>query len=420
MGYAEISRARSFQSVKEDNMNIAYLSNIYPVTSATFIRREIRALEKMGVDITRFAIRQWTDKLVDPADIEEQAATQYLLTGNSKGVITDTLKCLKDNPGNFWRALKTVFTLIKNAKGSVIYHFAYLGEACCLYRAAGAKNIEHIHAHYSTNTAAVALLCQELGGPSYSFTVHGPDELDAPQHNSTALKIAKAAFVVAITDFCKSQLIRYSNFDNWNKIYVFRCGIATDEFSPSGHTFSDNMQLVCVARMSGLKGQMLFPDAIAPIVGKHPNVKIVIVGDGEMRPKLEAKIKALGLEKHFDLRGWQTNQQVNDIVGQSRALILPSFAEGLPIVFMEAFALARPVLATYIAGIPELIDESCGWVVPAGSIERLTTALDELLSASPEQLEAMGKEGRRRVEAMHDINGLAANLKQAFEQHLQR
>lgn len=397
-------------------MKIAYLSNIYPVTSATFIRREIHALEQLGVDITRFAIRKWTDQLVDPADIAEQAKTQYLLTGNTKGVITNTVKTLRQSPQGFWAALKLLAKLIKNARGSVVHHAAYFGEACCLYQATQDNDIDHLHAHYSTNTAAVAMLCHAMGGPSYSFTVHGPDELDAPVHNSTALKIEHAAFVVAITDFCKSQLIRYSNFDNWDKIKVFRCGIATEEFTPSQHTFEDNYQLVCVARMSGLKGQMLLPDAIAPIVAKHPKLKIIIVGDGEMRPKVEAKIKALGLEQHFELRGWQTNAQVSDIVGESRALILPSFAEGLPIVFMESFARARPVLATYIAGIPELIDETCGWVTPAGSVERLTTTLDNLLSTSPEQLQAMGAEGRRRVEAMHDINGLGANLKAAFEQ----
>ncbi|BFM05846.1 glycosyltransferase family 4 protein [Halioxenophilus aromaticivorans] len=401
-------------------MKIAYLSNIYPVTSATFIRREIRALEKLGVNISRFAIRKWTDQLVDPADIEEQANTQYLLTGNTKGVLRNTAKTLTENPKAFWRALKLMAKLIGNAKGQLVHHAAYLGEACCLYQAYRAQSIDHLHAHYSTNTAAVAMLSHALGGPSYSFTVHGPDELDAPVHNSTALKIEHAAFVVAITDFCKSQLVRYSNFDNWDKIKVMRCGIATEEFTPSDHSFENNYQLVCVARMSGLKGQMLLPDAIAPIVDKHPEVKIVIVGDGEMRPKLESKIKTLGLEKHFDLRGWQTNAQVSDIVGASRALILPSFAEGLPIVFMESFARARPVMATYIAGIPELIDETCGWVTPAGSVERLTQTLDDLLSTSPEQLKAMGEEGRRRVEAMHDVNGLAANLKQAFEQQVQR
>merc|ERR1711916_253035 len=145
-------------------------------------------------------------------------------------------------------------------------------------------------------------LCNALGGPSYSFTAHGPDEFDAPYHSSIPEKVKNAAFVVAITDFCKSQLVRYSSFEHWDKIKVFRCGIATDEFSPSNVSFENNYQLVCVARMSGLKGQMLFPEALAPLVEKYPEVKIVLVGDGDIRPQLEQKIKTLGLEKHFDLR----------------------------------------------------------------------------------------------------------------------
>lgn len=400
-------------------MKIAYLSNIYPVTSATFIRREIHALEAKGVEIKRFAFNPWAENLVDPGDIEEKKITHYLLEGNKKGLITDTFNTLKERPKQFWQTLKLALKLRNNAKGDSIKFVAYLMEACSLLKAARDNELDHIHAHYSTNTATVAMLCNALGGPSYSFTAHGPDEFDAPYHSSIPEKVARAAFVVAITDFCKSQLIRYSAFDHWDKVKVFRCGIATDEFSPSNHTFENNYQLVCVARMSGLKGQMLFPDALAPLVEKYPEAKIVLVGDGDMRPKLEQKIKTLGLEKHFDLRGWQSNKEVHKIVGESRALILASFAEGLPIVFMEALALGRPAIATYIAGIPELIDEQCGWIIPAGSVSHLTKALDNALGTPAETLEKMGQEGRNRVVASHDINGLAENLKQAFAEQIE-
>ncbi|WP_317930040.1 glycosyltransferase family 4 protein [Halioxenophilus sp. WMMB6] len=401
-------------------MKIGYLSNIYPVTSGTFIRREIHALERQGVTIKRFAFRTWTEELVDPADIAEREVTHYLLSGNSKNLLKNGLKTLLGRPKYFWRALKIARELNRNAKGPLVHHIAYFLEACSLFVETEKEAIDHVHAHYSTNTAAVAMLCRELGGPTFSFTVHGPDEFDAPYHSSMPLKVAKAAFVVAITDFCKSQIVRYSSYDHWHKIKVFRCGIATDEFTPSNHTFDDNYQLVCVARMSGLKGQMLFPEAIAPLTEKYPKLKIVLVGDGDIRPLLEAKIKELQLENFFDLCGWQSNKEVHRIVGESRALILASFAEGLPIVFMEAFALGRPAVATYIAGIPELIDEECGWVVPAGSIQRLTEALDKVLAASPAELEAKGAEGRRRVEQQHDINGLASNLKAAFSEQIER
>ena len=398
----------------DNTMKIAYLSNIYPVTSATFIRREIHALEAMDVEVKRFAFNPWSENLVDPGDIEEKKITQYLLEGNKKGLLVDAFNTLKARPKQFMEAMKLAVKLRNNAKGDSIKFVAYLLEACSLLKAANEQELEHIHAHYWTNTATVAMLCNALGGPTYSFTAHGPDEFDAPYHSSIPEKVARAAFVVAITDFCKSQLVRYSSYDHWDKIKVFRCGIATNEFSPSDYSFENNYQLVCVARMSGLKGQMLFPEAIAPLVDKYPEVKIVLVGDGDMRPKLEQKIKTLGLEKHFDLRGWQSNKEVHKIVGESRALILASFAEGLPIVFMEALALGRPAIATYIAGIPELIDEQCGWIIPAGSVDYLTQALDKALATPPQELKAMGEEGRRRVVANHDINGLASNLKQAF------
>lgn len=399
-------------------MKIGYLSNIYPVTSATFIRREIRTLEKLGVEVTRFAVRRWSDTLVDPADIEEQEQTNYLLSGNLKGLLGALFKTAFSRPKATLSALSLLQQLIKNAQGRSVAHIAYFLQACSLYQQCQAKGIEHIHAHYSTNPSALAMLCQAMGGPTFSFTTHGPDEFDAPYHSSMGLKVEHAAFVVAITDFCKSQLVRYSDFKHWHKIHVFRCGIATDELTPSLHTFEDNYQLIMVARMSGLKGQMLLPEAIAPLTERFPKLKIVLVGDGDIRPMLEEKIQSLGLNEFFDLRGWQSNSDVRRLVGESRALILPSFAEGLPIVFMEAFALGRPAIATYIAGIPELIDEQCGWVVPAGSIERLTQALEQCLSEHPDKLQAMGIEGRKRIEQMHDINLLGEQLKQAFSEQI--
>ena len=159
---------------------------------------------------------------------------------------------------------------------------------------------------------------------------------------------------------------------------------------------------------------MLIPGAVAELVARHPDLKVVLIGDGESRPAIAAEIARLGLEDRIELAGWATNAEVPARIAGARALMLPSFAEGLPIVLMEAFALQRPVITTYIAGIPELIDASCGWLVPASDQQALITALDACLSATSQDLATMGAEGRRRVEASHDQIANARQLKALF------
>ena len=396
-------------------MKIAYLMNIYPVTSATFIRREIRELEKLDVDINRYAIRRWDEDLVDPDDREEAERTHYILSGNVANLIKIFISTVVRHPKGFLSMLRLWLKIVMNAKGMVIQHVAYLMYAVYLFRQLSLDGVRHIHAHYSTNTAAVAMLCRKIGGPTYSFTAHGPDEFDAPEHASIREKVAEAEFVVAITDFCKSQLVRFSSFEHWDKIHPFRCGVSLEELVVSNEPFENNYTLVCVGRLTDLKGQLLFPKVAKSLVEKYPDLKIILIGDGPSRPALEAQISANNLETVIELRGWQTNAEVKQVIQSSRALILPSFAEGLPIVFMESLALGRPVLATYIAGIPELVDEKCGWIVPAGSEASLKDALDDILSSSADVLVKKGEVGRQRIEEQHSIAILANNLATEFK-----
>lgn len=395
-------------------MKIGYMMNVYPVISGTFIRREIHALERLGVEVERYSIRQAPHELVDPRDKEEQARTRYFLSGRLHELIGRSLLEVVTNPVGMVRALGAWGQLVWNAGGRTIPHLAYLMEAVSLKRQAVADGIDHIHTHFSTNPAAVAMLAHRMGGPSYSFTAHGPDELVDPRASSLALKIDEAAFVVAITNYCRTQLALAGGMQAWDKIHIVRCGLDLSEFEPGDPPSADNTTLVCVGRLCPQKGQTLIPEAVAAVAGKHPDLRIVLIGDGETRPAIEAEIRRLGLEGRIELAGWASNAEVTRAIKDARALLLPSFAEGLPIVLMEALALHRPVITTYIAGIPELVDAGCGWIFPAGSEAGLTAALDAVMTSSPADLAAMGAEGRTRVETHHDQNANAAVLKSLF------
>ena len=398
-------------------MKIAYLLNAYPITSTTFIRREIEALVAAGLPVKRFAARHWDGQLVDPIDLAEQQRTEYLLTGNVGRLFGATARELLINPRGFLRAAGALVTLYRNAGSGFVRHVAWLMQAARFRQRARAEQIDHVHAHFATNATAIAMLSHLMGGPGYSFTSHGPDEFENASRLSFDLKMRHARFVAAISAFCRVQLIRASGrWDHWPKIAIVHCGLAIGEFEPALHFEADNQTFVNIARFNSQKGLLLIPPALALLKAEFPKLKVVLIGDGEERARLEASIAEHGVAGMLELRGWQANTAVRQTLRESRALLLPSFAEGLPVVIMEAFALGRPVISTYIAGIPELLDASCGWIVPAGSATALAQAMRDALNASPAELSALGAEGRRRVVAQHDVAASAAQLRLLFEQ----
>ena len=261
------------------------------------------------------------------------------------------------------------------------------------------------------------MLVGELGGPSWSFTVHGPEEFDKPAMIALPEKIARADFVVAISSFGRSQLYRQVPHNEWSKSEVVHCGLEPGfhQTVPAGAS-SASQRLVCVGRLCEQKGQLLLLDAAYRLVQRGIEFELVLAGDGEMRPEIERLIGRYKLERSVRITGWISSDQVRQEILASRALVLPSFAEGLPVVLMEAMALRRPVISTFVAGIPELVvPTQHGWLVPAGDVEALTAAMEECLGVRPEVINEMGANARVRVLERHDIDREAARLVSLFE-----
>lgn len=397
-------------------MKIAYLMNSYPMTSTTFVRREIQALESLQVAVKRYAIRQWSETLVDERDRVELTRTEYLLTGNVGALILIALREWLLHPWRVSRALGPWFRLIRKARGGFVKHAAYLMQAIYLRRQVSDAGIDHIHVHFGTNATAVALLCRVMGGPGYSFTVHGPDELVDPESLSFRLKIAEAKFVVAISEYCRRRLIELCRDEDRDKIRIVHCGLELPDLTQFRTAPSGNHQLVCVGRLCPQKGQHLIPQAVAALRAEFPRIKVLLIGDGESRARVEMEIERLGAQDLVEILGWQSNRRACEVIADSRALILPSFAEGLPVVIMEAMAIERPIISTYIAGIPELVEPGrTGWLVEAGDVEGLTKVMREALNQPVDALARMGAAARERVLERHDILKEAGKLKTLFE-----
>jgi len=396
-------------------LRIAYLINQYPKVSHSFIRREILALEQLGVEVQRFALRGWADELVDPADIAEREHTRYVLQRGVGSLMLAVARQLFAAPMRFGRALRLAVRMTARSEKSLPYHLIYLAEACVLMAWLKDNTADHVHAHFGTNPAEVATLLHALGGPSFSFTVHGPEEFDKPEAIALGEKIRRSAFVVAISSYGRSQLYRWSRSQDWARIKVVHCGLDAGFHSGTLPSITHEPRLVCVGRLCEQKGQLLLVRAAHLLVREGLPLQLVLAGDGEMRSEIETLVAELGLSGHVRITGWIDAASVRTEILAARALVLPSFAEGLPVVLMEALALARPVLSTYVAGIPELVRSGeAGWLFPAGDVESLAVAMRECLAASPTDLDKMGAAGRRRVLERHSVDTEAAKLMEHF------
>ena len=395
-------------------MKLAYLLNIYPLISTTFIRREIGAIEALGQPVERFALRNWDDKLVDPEDIAEQARTHYIITGSKAALLWDVLLTCLLHPVRTLRLLPLWWQVWRNAGRNFVAHVAYLLEAIAFARRARARGIDHVHTHFSTNATTVAMFARRLGGPSYSFTVHGPDELvpGEPARLSIREKARDAAFIVAITRYCRDRIVEEAP-EAAAKVRIVHCGINLDDF-PYDPAPTESSRIICIGRLCANKGQIHIPPAVAAVIREFPDLIVELIGGGDDEAALREAIRQHGVEKNVILHGWGTGDYVREQLIAGRAMLLPSYAEGLPIGIMEAFAIGRPVLSTTIAGIPELLDESCGWIFAPGDEDAIAEALRGIMRATPEQRAALGAEARRRVEERHDLFKSAATLLDYF------
>lgn len=392
-------------------LRLAYLTTQYPKVSHTFIRRELTELERRGHHVLRLAIRPADSAIVDPADLQEDGRTIRCLSQPWWRLAVAAMLVLVSRPRRSAHAVAMAFRMGRTSERGLLRHLAYLVEAAFLLRILQRDRIEHVHVHFGTNAAAVARIIRAMGGPSYSMTIHGPDEFDNPRSAGLALKQADAAFTVAISDYCSAQLRRWAAPDHWPKIHVVRCGVSSKFLTKHEPIDPSSDTLVCVGRLCSQKGQLLLIDAMTRLREQGFAPKLVLAGDGEMRKALESKIERRGLRKQVHITGWIDETQVREHILAARAMVLPSFAEGLPVVIMEAMALGRPVISTYVAGIPELVRPGeTGWLVPAGNVADLADAMRQALLAPVEQLDRMGQLGRDRVARFHDAATEAGRL----------
>lgn len=392
------------------DMRIAYLINQYPQSSHSFIRREILGLEAIGHTVSRFTLRRNDADLPDAGDREERDRTRDVLSVGPIGLLSATLREAFTNTRRWFRAARLTLQEGRSSDRGLARHLICLLEACVLAGWLRDGKTEHLHAHFGTNSAAVAMLAGVLTSIPYSVTMHGPEEFDRATGLGLLAKAEHSKFIVAISEFGRGQLMRWTRAADWPKLTVVRCGIDAAFLATPATPVPDVSTVVCVGRLVEQKAQLVLVEAVGLLARRGIRVDLRLVGDGPMRPDVEAAIVRHNVADRVKILGWMSAADVRAQMLAARVVAQPSLAEGLPVALMEAYALRRPVVTTQIAGIPELVEASCGWIVPPGSAERLADALAEAIATPVDRLTAMGEVGFQRVSDRHRIETEVSRL----------
>lgn len=379
---------------------VAYLVSEYPKISHTFIQREIHSVEKAGKDVIRFSIRTPnSDDLSGSVEKQEHQKTTYILSKckNPLSLAKGHLSLLFTSPGRYLRALGTAVRHRPPGLKGFIYSLIYFTEAGILASEMRRSNADHLHTHFANSGCTVAMIASQMSGTPFSFTMHGPTDFFAVDHFSIPEKIARASFVACISHFCRSQMMLFSDQADWEKLKIVRCGIEPEKYvnseKKSGNT------ILFVGRMAGVKGVPLLLNAVKELSKTNDAIVLQLVGDGPERKALEAKSTEMGIEKIVSFLGYQTQDEVADLMKKADIFALPSFSEGLPVVLMEALASSTPVITTKIAGVAELVEDQVnGLLIDAGDQDGLNYALQTLLNDKAGR-QKMGAKGRGVVGA---------------------
>jgi glycosyltransferase involved in cell wall biosynthesis len=396
-------------------MRIAYLASHYPAVSHTFIQREVAELRAQGVAVDTFAIRRARpDAVLSKADGAEARATYALLPARPHHLVAAHLRAFIRHARGYRATLAQALRLRPPGARGALWQVFYFGEAVLLWDRCRRRGIDHVHAHFANVGSDVALLATHLGreagsGPrTWSFTMHGSTEFYDVPGFGLAEKARRAAFVACISDFTRSQLMLFLDEEHWDRLALVRCGVDPGLFRPEEGRPAENdgapVRVLTVGRLVGGKGFALLLDALARLVGRGRDVTLTVVGDGRSRERLHAQADALGIADRVEWVGALGQDEIRDRYASADVFCLPSFAEGVPVVLMEAMAMEVPVVATRIAGIPELVtDGQSGLLVAPARADELTDALDRLVEDA--QLRArLGRAGREAVVSGYDLS----------------
>jgi colanic acid/amylovoran biosynthesis glycosyltransferase len=401
----------------------------YPAVSHAFVLREVEHLRATGVEVDTLSIhRAENEELLSAADRAAAATTASVLPTNPRELVSAHLAALARAPARYFSTLALALRTGAPGLRERLWHLFYFAEAMILLRHCRRTGIAHLHAQFADSATDVAMLIthyrrgQRVDGRTctWSLAVHGSVEFYNVERYALADKIEHARFAVAISDFGRSQLMRLSPRECWPHIHVIRCGVDPGVYvAPSQRSArADAAHILFVGRVLHGKGLSLLFEAIAQLRRRGLDVTASIVGNGPAREEAEGEVRRLGLREYIQFHGAIGQDDIREHYARADLFCLPSFAEGIPVVAMEAMAMELPVVSTLIMGIPELVEnEVQGLLVAPGRVDVLTQALERLVR-SPDERRRMGLAARRRVNEAYHVAQSAKHMMAVLEAEL--
>ncbi len=395
-------------------MRLAYFTGSYPRATDTFIQREIAGLRQRGLDVRTFTLRvTGKEHDVSAEVVAEKNRTLSLLPANPFALIASNMWFMAFRPQRYLEALWLAFVTRRPGPTGFIYQIFYFQEAVLLARKIYLQKIEHLHNHLGDSSGTVTMLAARLSGVGYSMTIHGPHIFFDPTHWALREKLKYSRFVVCISHYCKSQMMLFTDSVDWSKLHIIRCGIDLLQFQYMPPR-SGGRRLLYVGRLASEKGIPVLIESLAGLKQQGYEFELVLVGDGPERTSLEEIVKATGLGDRVIFAGYLDQAAVARYLRESDVLVLPSFAEGVPVSLMEAMALGVPVISTYVGGIVELVEPGVnGQLVFPSDREALRRAIARILDDPLFRTETSLK-ARERVASEFDLDVQLDRLAQLF------
>jgi len=400
---------------------LGYLVSQYPGISHTFILREVLGLQRLGFRIEPASVNL-PDRPVERLTADERTEaerTYYIKQQGASGAAGAMLTRFVRAPGRFFSTLLCALRLGGPDPRKLSYQVFYFVEACLLAEWMRSKRLSHLHVHFATPASMVGLLATRLEGATLSITVHGPDEFyDAPGYRLTE-KIEACAFLCAIGYYARSQLMKLSEPAHWDKIEISPLGVEVDLFTPPPFREThERFEVLCVGRLVPAKGQHILLRAAELLAAHGRDFLLRFVGDGPDRDSLEREAAQPALAGRVRFEGSVDQEHIREFYSTAGAFALASFAEGIPVVLMEAMAMEIPCVTTWITGIPELIrNGEDGLLVAPSDVEGLALAL-ECLMDDARLRRRMGESARQRVNEHYNLRKNILRLSAIFERRL--
>jgi glycosyltransferase involved in cell wall biosynthesis len=421
-------------------IRIAYLISRYPAISHTFVLREIRSLRHLGFEIMVASINA-TDRdssQLTSEEREEMIHTFYIKPAGIIGAAKAHVYTLITQPLRYVKGLLFALRLGQWDLKKILYGGLYFIEAVMVGHWMRQQQCSHLHVHFGMASSTVGLIARQTFPIHFSLTIHGPDEFYDVPSNYLAKKILHADFVCCISHFACSQLMMLSPPSEWPKLEISPLGVDPAIFTPRAfRQYPNPFELLCVGRLVPVKGQFILVAAIERLLSQGRQVRLHLIGDGPDRNNLAQVISQHQLTNHIILTGAINQDRILEFYKKADIFVLASFAEGLPVVLMEAMAMEIPCITTHITGIPELFQEyinttmsiqtptvtkstilqQYGLLVAPADVEALTNAL-MLLMDKPSLRLQLGQYGRHKVLRDYELHSNTEKLAQIFRRRI--